>query len=74
MNRPITPGIGLPELESALRSRVASARLVTIIGRFGVDFAPSDDTDARLRAAGAEATLVQAVRTAKRAAAASEIP
>ena len=52
----------------------SSARLVTIIGKFGVDFASTSDSDARLRAAGADAALVQAVHTAKRAVAAADIP
>ena len=74
MSKAIVPGIGIGELESAVRSKVPTARLVTIVGKFGVDFASTSDSDARLRAAGAEAALVQAVHTAKRGVAASDIP
>ena len=74
MSKAIIPGVGIAELESAVRSRVPTARLVTIVGKFGVDFASTSDSDARLRAAGADAALVQAVHTAKRAVAAADIP
>ncbi|MBI2796916.1 MAG: hypothetical protein HYX65_09450 [Gemmatimonadetes bacterium] len=74
MSKTIAPGIGLAELESALRSKVAPARLTTIVGKFGVDFASTSDTDARLRAAGATDAVVQAVRAARKAPAAAEIP
>ena len=60
------PGIGLAELESGIKSRVPSARLVKIVGQFGVDFAWSGATESRLREAGADGALVAAVKRAKR--------
>jgi WD40 repeat protein len=59
------PGISLDELVTAIRNRVPAARIGTLVGRFGIAF-DAAPAEARLREVGADATIMTAVRSARR--------
>lgn len=60
------PTLGLREVEGALLNRVSLTRVRALVAEFGVDFALTAATEQRLRAAGADAALIAAVRHAMR--------
>jgi TolB-like protein len=62
------PGLSIDELVSAVKNKVPPARLVSLIGRFGIAFDPASG-ETRLRDASADATVLTAIRGARRAAA-----
>lgn len=59
------PGIALDELEFALRSRVPTPRLLALTAKFGLGFDIAMQ-ESKLRAAGADASLLTALRKARR--------
>jgi hypothetical protein len=61
-----TPGLSIDELVSAVKNKVPAARLVSLIGRFGIAFDPASG-ETRLRDASADPSVLSALRTARRA-------
>jgi len=62
---PGPPALSLAELEKALTD-LPRKRVAAMIGEFGVDFELSEETEKRLRAAGADSDLLLAIAKAKK--------
>jgi len=61
----VPPGIALDELLSAVRNHVAASRIANLVARFGVAF-DAAATESQLREFRADASVIAAVRSARR--------
>ena len=58
--------LSVDEVEEALRNGISNKRVMEFVGQFGVDFALTDDIEQRLRAVGADDTLLLAITKTKK--------
>jgi hypothetical protein len=56
----------LKEVEQALHDGISPARVSTLVAKFGVDFALTEDTEKSLRAVGADSDLLLAIAKSKK--------
>jgi hypothetical protein len=54
------------EIEKALEDGLPSTRIMSLVNKYGVDFALTDEVEQRLRRAGADSNLLLAIAKAKK--------